>query len=259
MLKILSALIVVVSALPVLAQDLPAKDKFHLYLLVGQSNMAGRGKVTEADRKPHPRVLTMDKAGKWVPAADPIHFDKKSVGVGLGKTFGILAAEADPSITVGLIPCAAGGSPIDSWKIGGYHGQTKSHPYDDSIKRATAALKVGTLKGILWHQGESDAKPGKADDYQQKLTELVGRFRTTLQAPDVPCIIGQLGQFPERPWSDDKKTVDAAHRAIPRKLRNCAFVPSNGLTHKGDEVHFDAPSYREFGRRYARAFLELRP
>ena len=32
---------------------LPASEKFHLYLLVGQSNMAGRGKVEEPDKKPH--------------------------------------------------------------------------------------------------------------------------------------------------------------------------------------------------------------
>ncbi|HEX8916483.1 MAG TPA: sialate O-acetylesterase, partial [Humisphaera sp.] len=54
----------------------PAKDKFLLFLLVGQSNMAGRGKVEDEDRKPHPRVVSLDKAGQWVPAVDPIHFDK---------------------------------------------------------------------------------------------------------------------------------------------------------------------------------------
>jgi hypothetical protein len=37
------------------------------------------------------------------------------------------------------------------------------------------------------------------------------------------------------------------------------FVASDGLKDKGDFVHFDAASQREFGRRYAHAFLQLDP
>ena len=48
----------------------------HLYLLIGQSNMAGRGEVAKEDRTPHPRVLKLDKKDEWVPAVDPLHFDK---------------------------------------------------------------------------------------------------------------------------------------------------------------------------------------
>jgi Carbohydrate esterase, sialic acid-specific acetylesterase len=56
------------------APALPAKEKFHLFLLVGQSNMAGRGPMTDADQIPHERVLMLNQAGAWVPAADPLHF-----------------------------------------------------------------------------------------------------------------------------------------------------------------------------------------
>ena len=87
-----------------------AQDKMDLYLLVGQSNMAGRGVVEEQDKTPHARVLMLSKEGKWVPAIDPMHFDKPAAGVGLGKTFGQLIAEANPGVTIGLIPCAVGGS-----------------------------------------------------------------------------------------------------------------------------------------------------
>jgi hypothetical protein len=103
------------------------KEKFHLYLLVGQSNMAGRGKVEAQDKKPHPRVLMLTKENRWTPAVAPLHFDKPFAGTGIGRTFGIRIAENNPDVTVGLIPCAAGGSPISTWEPGGYHGQTKSH------------------------------------------------------------------------------------------------------------------------------------
>jgi pimeloyl-ACP methyl ester carboxylesterase len=235
---------------------LPAKENFHLFLLLGQSNMAGRGKIAAEDQTPHPRVFTFRKEGRWAPATDPLHFDKPGVvGVGLGRTFGLELAEANPEITVGLIPCAAGGSPISSWAPGGYHTQTKSHPYDDALRRARVALKFGELKGILWHQGESDAQPDLAEVYEEKLHALIARLRSDLGAPNAPFIAGQMGQFPERPWSDAKKQVDAAHRALPQKVADTAFVSAEGLTHKGDEVHFSAESYRELGRRYAKAYL----
>jgi hypothetical protein len=136
---------------------LPSKEQFRLFLLVGQSNMAGRGDVTPADRVPHPRVLMLSKDGVWVPAVDPMHFDKPVAGVGLGRSFAIALAEADPDVTIGLIPAAVGGSPIEAWVPGAFYEPTASHPWDDALRRAGAALGDGTLDGIRWHQGESDA------------------------------------------------------------------------------------------------------
>jgi hypothetical protein len=238
--------------------SLPAKENFHLFLLAGQSNMAGRGRVGDADRQPHQRVLMLTQENRWVPAADPLHFDKPSVvGTGPGKSFAVELANADPEITIGLIPCAVGGSPIASWEPEGYHEQTKSHPWDDCLKRSRIAMQSGTLKGILWHQGESDAQPGLAEVYEEKLHALIRRFRKELDSPEVPFLAGQLGQFEERPWSEAKKQVDAAHRSLPEKVPHTAFVPSDGLKHKGDKIHFDAESCREFGRRYAQAYREL--
>ncbi|QDV69867.1 Carbohydrate acetyl esterase/feruloyl esterase precursor [Rosistilla carotiformis] len=233
-------------------------QQFHLFLLVGQSNMAGRGKVADQDTQPHPQVLMFNKANQWVPAKDPLHFDKPGIaGVGLGKTFAIDYAADHPGVTVGLIPCAVGGSSITVWKPGGFHKQTKTHPWDDCQARTKLALPAGTLKGILWHQGESDSGTSSAPGYQEKLIDLVARFRADVGAPEVPFLVGQLGQFADRPWSDSKRMVDAAHRSLPENVPHTAFVPSDGLTPKSDNVHFDAASMREFGHRYYKAYLEL--
>ncbi len=237
---------------------LPKKANFHLFLLIGQSNMAGRGKVADEDRVPNPRVLMLTKGNKWAAAVDPLHFDKpKIVGVGVGRTFGIEIASDDPDVTIGLIPCAVGGSPISSWEPGAFYRPTNSHPYDDALRRAKVALQAGTLKGILWHQGESDSKPPLAEAYEQKLHALIARLRNELHAASVPFIAGQLGQFEERPWDEHRKLVNAAHQSLSTKVARAAFVNSNGLAHKGDEVHFDAASYRELGRRYAAAYRKL--
>ena len=234
-------------------------DKFHLFLLIGQSNMAGRGVVEDADKVVNPRVLMLNKKGEWVPAIDPLHFDKPSiVGVGLGRTFGQDYAADHPDVTVGLIPCAVGGSAIASWEPGGFDDATKTHPYDDAMVRAHAAVKAGTLRGILWHQGESDSKPDLAAVYEQKLHGLIQRLRTELSpgqgAAAIPFVAGQMGQFAERPWDDARKQVDAVQKNLPAVVPATAFASSDGLTHKGDEVHFDSASVRELGHRYYKAW-----
>ena len=221
--------------------------------------MAGRGVVTPADQEPNPRVLMLNKLGIWVPAVDPMHFDKPSAGVGLGRTFGLEIAKARPGVTIGLISCAVGGSSIDTWLPGAFDPATKTHPWDDAMKRARLALEAGTLKGILWHQGEADGKPDLAPVYATKLHDLVARFREELNAPEVPFLAGQMGKFPDNPWTPEMVIVDQVHQDLPTHTKATAFVSAEGLKHKGDKIHFDSDSYRELGRRYAAAFLQMVP
>lgn len=257
----LLAILLVMSSLNLFAQStLPSgisPDKFHLYLLAGQSNMAGRGTVETVDKTPHPRVWVLNRANQWVPATDPLHFDKPDVvGVGPGLTFGKLMAAQDTTIFIGLIPAAAGGSAIDAWQPGGYHEQTKSYPYDESIKRAQLTQKTGTLHGILWHQGESDSKPELTATYDQKLTQLIGRFRRAFNSPAIPVVVGTLGDFYVMK-TPSAAQINAILRNLPKRDPRVACVDASGMTDKGDQTHFDAPSARELGRRYAEAMQTL--
>jgi hypothetical protein len=236
----------------------PNREDFHIFLLIGQSNMAGRGAVEEQDVQIDPRVLSLDPQGNWVPAVDPLHHDKPSmVGVGPGRAFALDYAEEHPGVTVGLVPSAAGGSAIDAWQAGGFHAQTKSHPYDEAITRAKLAQQAGVIRGFLWHQGESDSKAGLAEVYEDKLADLIDRLRTELDAHQAPFLIGQIGNFAERPWDDYRRMVDRAQQNIAMRVPFTTFVSSDGLQHKGDQVHFDSASARELGHRYFRALMKL--
>jgi len=235
--------------------DGPApKDKFHLYLLIGQSNMAGRGTVEAQDRTPHPRVFGLNKANQWVPGVEPLHFDKSAAGVGPGLAFGKAMAEADPGVTIGLIPCAVGGSPIASWQPGALDAATKTHPWDDMMKRVQLAMKDGTLKGILWHQGESDSNEKLAAGYGGKLEQTLGHLRDELASHEVPIVVGQLFAFKT---SEFKDKVNLELTNFPKRLAHTGLVTSEGMSHRGDNTHLDSPSAREFGKRYAKEMLRL--
>lgn len=232
-----------------------------LFLLAGQSNMAGRGNprdLAPEDAAPNPRVLALNASGEWQPAVDPLHWDKAGAGVGPGKAFALAVAAQKPGATIGLIPTACGGSPISTWEPGKRWEQTKSNPWDDAIARARRAMKDGTLRAILWHQGESDSNPKGAAVYGEKLTALIARFRAELNAPDLPFIIGQLGRFDAEgaPWNEAKIAVDRAQQAVAAKVPHVYFVGSDGLVSKGDKLHFSTASARTLGQRYAEVYLK---
>src|SRR5690606_36997915 len=79
-------------------------SSMEIFLLAGQSNMAGRGEVADEDRQANPRVWMFDRARAWLPAVDPMHFDKPIAAVGPGRTFGIEVARRFPDANVGLVP-----------------------------------------------------------------------------------------------------------------------------------------------------------
>lgn len=233
------------------------QENLDLYLLIGQSNMAGRGVVEAQDQKEPSRVFTLNKANEWVPAVDPIHFDKKQVGVGLGRTFGIEMSKQTKSVRIGLIPCAVGGTSIRKWTPGAEDSKTKTYPYDDMLVRLKVALKSGEVKGILWHQGESDGKMGEKGTYAEALAELIERVRAECGSSDIPFVIGQLGQFPDRPWNEGRTKVDAAQRKVAQTVPHCAFVSSDGLKDRGDLTHFSADAARQLGERFAEQMIKL--
>ena len=244
--------------------------EFPVFLLMGQSNMAGHGCVRpgdpwqKGDRQPQPGILVFGGQGtvksphprgllRWRPAAHPLHLNQGSAGFGLGIPFGSQLLEDTHATRVGLVPAAWGGAGIDVLGRG-------TPLYENAVHRARLAARYGTLAGVLWHQGETDAgRDPLARTHAEKLTRLIGHLREDLESPRLPVVIGDLG-----PFGDERRRLEAIQRrAVVRAgLRqvaaadpHAAFVESEGLA-GSDAVHFNRAALIEFGKRYARAFLE---
>lgn len=234
---------------------LPTNVRLKLFLLIGQSNMSGRGVVEPQDLVADPRVWRLNKNKEWVPAIDPLHSDKSKIaGVGMGRTFAFTVADTwakdDPNVAIGLIPCAVGGTLIERWVPTG-------DLYAAAIKQTKLAMQHGELAGILWHQGEANSTTAeRMVGYDDALASMVAGLRKDLDAPNIPIIVGQIGPFlaKKRPLSVDFNRRIIAFAATQPHL---ACVTSEELTSIGDDVHFDAKSQRELGRRYAVAYLKL--
>lgn len=251
--RLISKILLVIFSFPFLA--LAQQDtNVHVYILMGQSNMAGRGKITEEYKtQQHPRVIMLGKDNKWLPAKHPLHFDKPKVaGVGPGLTFGIAMAEANPNMTIALVPCAVGGTSINKWLPGTVDSVTGTRPYDDAILRIRETMNKGTIKGVLWHQGEGDASEVGSKTYVEKLTALIERVRKEVGNPNLPFVVGELARY--------RPNYRFINRELPNLTLNVPYtsvVSSEGLWHKGDGTHFDSPSASEFGRRFAEEMISL--
>ena len=95
-----------------------------------------------------------------------------------------------------------------------------------------------------------------AKDLGEMALARVPDLRADLESPDVPFVLGQLGPFREAKVPGNNE-MNAIFMEFPKSHPNTACTTADGLTDKGDLTHFDAKSLREFGKRYAQAYLKL--
>lgn len=233
---------------------------FDVILLAGQSNMQGRG-AQMLDRDEWPGIYQYPAAnrpesGQIISAADPLQHPGtiiEDTPASLAIPFARRYRQEHPDRNVLLVPAAAGATAFSStdqmhwdWQV--ETGTPLAPLAVAQTKAALAAAGTGArLAGILWHQGEGDLNI--ADQYADKLDGLMNYFRTELDAPDVPIVVGQMSL--DRSASSPRDTVDAAHQQTPARLTRSAFVPSpRGLHNPGDEVHFSTRALDIIGRDY---------
>ena len=230
----------------------------HSFLLIGQSNMAGRGFFQDVEPIVDDRLLVL-RNGRWQRMYAPVNGDRPFSGVCLAESFALAYADAHPGVQVGLIPCADGGTGIQQWQEG-------TLLFDHAVYQTWLALRTSNLAGILWHQGEGDCRPERYPFYEERFTKMLSALRKELKIDaDVPVLVGGLGEFltiraQENPKNDflaNWPIVDKALRQIAEKDPMIGYVSAKGLESNPDHLHFCAKALREFGRRYFEEFSKL--
>lgn len=220
------------------------------FLLIGQSNMAGRGFKNEV-----PPIINegiyMLRNGRWQMMAEPLHNDRAVAGTGLAASFAAAWRFQHPVSKIGLIPCADGGTSLEDWAVGGAL-------FDHAVAQARLAQRSSQLTGILWHQGESDCFPDRAREYAEKLGIITDALRRELEVPHIPMVVGALGDFLTngmyKQYFGAYPLINAALLRYAQSQPRCYYVTAEGLTANPDGLHFNAASLRVLGIRYYEAF-----
>ncbi len=227
-------------------------EKVWVFILAGQSNMAGRGKVEAQDTISSPRVLSINENGEIIPAKEPLHFyEPRMKGVGCGLAFGKELLNTVPEdVTILLIPTAVGGSSINQWISNATHRNVTL--LSNFREKVEIGKRYGTIKAILWHQGESDAKPDGIQKRQEKLKTLFTEFRNTVGNPSLPILMGELGSYSKTPelfsQMNDQIRLYAASDSFT------SVIPTSDFQHIGDRLHINSAGQREMGKRFAREY-----
>ena len=238
--------------------------EFDIYLMIGQSNCAGRGFMLPSDTTDIlPGVWLLNAEGRPEPAKAPFNRYsniRKDISMQMiGPAVGFAPMIRDKTgRNILIIQNAKGGSGLWEW-------QNEDDPaaitfLDSTLMRAVPALKYGELKGIVWHQGETDTSNGSAGDiYVSRFSKMIARLREAMGVgTEVPVIVGELGQ-----WEWEKKELidnfnDVTLPQLTEVVPNCHKVESDGLECRSSDhsdPHFSRDSNIELGRCYAEAMF----
>jgi hypothetical protein len=226
---------------------------FHIFMLMGQSNMAGVAKSVASDRNTDERLKVLggcnQPAGQWNTANPPLSdcpgekgwnlSDSVDPGIWFAKT---LLEKLPAGDTIGLVGTAESGESINTFISGGSHHQMILN----KIAKAKTAPN-GRFAGVIFHQGESDngnsSWPGKV---VQLYNEVKAAFGVDY---DVPFILGELPQG--GCCSGHNRLVHEAADQLPMGH----WVSQEG-TAVMDEYHFDHASVVLMGQRYGETMIE---
>lgn len=223
------------------------------FLMLGQSNMAGRGFLHEVDPIYNEKIKML-RNGQWQMMTEPINYDRPVSGISLAASFADAWSKTNPNEEIGLIPCAEGGRSLNDW-----------HPegilFQHALSETRFAMRSSQICGILWHQGESDSYHSLHETYYEKLTLIIETLRIELNLNEAPLIIGGLADFLGKSGfgqhAIEYRQVNEQLLHFANEQQNCYFVTAMDLTANPDGIHLDAASQRKFGYRYYEAFSKM--
>lgn len=239
---------------------LPAEyqGRLALFVLAGQSNM-GAGGLPTYTAPVDAQIFVFGHDSQWryaVAQRSRGVFVEPSVGTGPGLAFAQQLRAADPTLAIGLIPCAQSGTSMTQWRP---HSPVWPM-YRSCVARARAAMAQGHIAGMLFFQGETDALDAPLDPaaplvpttWAAEFAALVAAARADLHAPQLPVVFAQIGTTTsDAPnWS----VVQEQQRSVA--LPNVAMIPTADLA-RTDDVHFTPQSYQTIGARFATAYRSL--
>lgn len=178
-------------------------------------------------------------------------------------SFGRGLADGHPTCgNVAIIKKSKGGKTLAvDWYPGIPHGPQ----YNQLLALVEVALQdleqqgyIPVLEGMIWMQGESDAKTEDyALAYQENLELLISDLREDLGVPQLPFVIGRIhDQLPiwKYPFAD---TVRAAQVAVADETPSTRMISTDGLGIKSDSVHFDGPGQIVLGEEFAQEIIDI--
>jgi len=213
-----------------LAQGATAADKpVHLFILSGQSNMAGMD----------PNKGFKQEAEKLFPGAEIVFFKSAKGGQPIRFWVNEWNSLAENHDLAPRIDSAKFYKPL----LDGYAKLLEKHPKPASVT-------------FCWMQGERDAKENLSTAYTEAMNLLIANLRRDLKQPEMNFVIGRLSDHKKNDKSWD--AVRDSQVNVSKADKRGAWVDCDDLNDKEnkgvkrDDLHYTKDGYVLLGQRYAR-------
>lgn len=217
-----------------LAAALQAEEGKHLFILSGQSNMAGL----------NPNL-------SFTPAVEKA-FGKENVIV---------------------VKDAQGGQPIRRWykqwkPATGDQPKATGDLYDKLMKKVKPAAKDQTLKSVtfVWMQGERDAKEKHGEVYAASMKGLIDQLKTDMGLKELRFVIGRLSDFDMANkryphWTRVREAQVKVAEDDPLGAWVDTDDLNDGKNKRGKDIkndlHYSVEGYKTLGQRFADKAIAL--
>ena len=275
--------------LPLFAHAAP-NPNFHIYIAYGQSNMAGNGEIIPSlDQAQYEEKFLMLAShtasasqrsgsttqsitmGEWATAIPPMFHSFENLSP--ADYFGREMVKSLPGVTVGIIPVAIGGVSIkaflpdeyqayfanDGKSFAGWANDYGGNPMGRILELAKKAQEVGVIKGIIFHQGETD---GAGTEWQNNVYKSYKVIidELGLDENEVPFVAGEMMNDPTGNSGKGSccYSKNPGIAQLSSKFKKFGLASSEGLGGNGyDPYHFNRDGVVELGKRYCSEMLKL--
>ncbi|MDB5266654.1 MAG: hypothetical protein JWN89_469 [Parcubacteria group bacterium] len=226
-----------------------------IFVVAGQSNASGRGVTNNSYSHASLKATMFGNNDTWADLTDPLDSSTGQVDSistdtfsEMGSPYPLVATSflADQSVPIAFIPVAKGGSSMSEWA----RSLATTTLYGSMYRRINAA--GGSIKGILWFQGESDADHGvdhgsglgaTRANYLADLTALANNVNSDFGSKLIVTQLAYSGAPPHVTYLDDVRLAQKdAWDAGGNVLAGPAFPDVNLADQGGDTIHFKSDS-----------------
>ncbi len=224
------------------AELTPPTKQLRVYLLLGQSNMSGQGKVAEltASHKRLPKNVEIYLHGKLAKIANLSKF-------GPEVAFAHSLAKKYPAALIRLIKFAPGGSLMKDWT-----SKARGKHYDTLIKQVKKISqgKIPKISGVLWMHGERDSKSVQlANHYKQSMQTFINMLQHDFHNKKIPFAIARIS-IPEA-FRPAIPNIRAVQEEMAKSSPYIKMISTDDLSKTNDQVHFDTKGQLLLGKRFA--------
>jgi len=221
------------------------QGKLSIFILAGQANMEGYGDVSEYEPLLNQdRIYVFDDKYKWKTGKEPV---RRKVGPSI--SFASELIKNSPDEVIGIVNVAVGNTNIEQWS----KSYSDTSLYQNLMKRTLAASTQGEIKGLLFYQGENDAKGGPKnhyDDWDILFEKFIRNVRHDLECDSLPVVFSQIGRGDFVKWEEVKESQERVN------LNHVTMIKSDDLEYQKDSIHFTTSAYMVLGKRFAKEYMD---